>query len=176
LDTFHAVYGEPEIIELNTSYRSSFEIIQFAGRILNVAQLKPVERHGDGPRFVKCAGAEEEIITLKELIRTFRQGDGRSLGNLTKTHTGAKKLWAILNADTDSHLIMPESDSFQGGISVSSIRMSKGLEFDEVIVFSADRKTYHTEHDRHLLYIACTRAMHKLTLLYSGAPTPLCTE
>ena len=49
--------------------------------------------------------------------------------------------------------------------------MAKGLEFDEVIVPDADNRNYNSDYDRNLLYIACTRAMHKLTLLYTGSPS-----
>lgn len=46
--------------------------------------------------------------------------------------------------------------------------MSKGLEFDEVIIPNVNKESYESEYDRSLLYIACTRAMHKLILTYSG--------
>jgi DNA helicase-2/ATP-dependent DNA helicase PcrA len=51
--------------------------------------------------------------------------------------------------------------------------MSKGLEFDEVIIPAANRETFHTDADRKLLYVACTRAMHRLALLYTGELTGL---
>jgi len=52
--------------------------------------------------------------------------------------------------------------------------MSKGLEFDEVVIPSANSETYRDEeYDRKLLYIACTRAMHKLSLTHTGARTGL---
>ena len=65
-------------------------------------------------------------------------------------------------------MITPDSKSFIGGITVTSVRMSKGLEFDEVIVVDSGSNNYHSEYDRNLLYIAATRAMHRLTLLYVG--------
>lgn len=51
--------------------------------------------------------------------------------------------------------------------------MAKGLEFDEVIVPNVSDEVYHAEYDRSLLYIACTRAMHKLSLFHSGTLTKL---
>ena len=51
-------------------------------------------------------------------------------------------------------------------------RMMK-LEFDEVIVPDVDQDTYRTEKDRGLLYIACTRAMHRLTIMYAGERSQL---
>ena len=55
---------------------------------------------------------------------------------------------------------------------VSSVSMSKGLEFDAVIIPGTDCKNYCSEYDRGLLYVACTRAIHRLTILYSGSPSP----
>ena len=41
--------------------------------------------------------------------------------------------------------------------------MAKGLEFDEVIIPQTDDKNYHSNIDKSMLYVAATRAMHKLT-------------
>ena len=49
----------------------------------------------------------------------------------------------------------------------------EGLEFDEVIVPDADNGNYDSDYDRNLLYIACTRAMHKLTLHSMEIPSSL---
>ena len=52
----------------------------------------------------------------------------------------------------------------------------KGLEFDEVLVAGADAAHYSEDYDRHLLYIACTRAMHRLVLSSVGTPSPFLPE
>lgn len=49
--------------------------------------------------------------------------------------------------------------------------MSKGLEFDQVIVHDVSDVLYKTQLERSLLYIACTRAMHKLDLVCCGKIT-----
>ena len=85
-------------------------------------------------------------------------------------------LYEALAERYEIHLLSPESGSFANGVSVASIQMSKGLEFDQVIVADADSRTYATPYDRSLLYIACTRAMHKLALLYTGERTKLIGE
>lgn len=46
------------------------------------------------------------------------------------------------------------SDRFTNGISIVSIRMSKGLEFDEVLIPAVSTDNYHMDFDRSLLYIA----------------------
>ena len=65
-------------------------------------------------------------------------------------------------------LLSSESAAFTTGIIVTTAHTAKGLEFDEVVVPYVNEKEYHTEMDRSLLYIACTRAMHKLTLTAAG--------
>ena len=45
--------------------------------------------------------------------------------------------------------------------------LSKGLEFDAVIVSDASDNNY-GEHERNLLYVVLTRALHKLEVFYSG--------
>ena len=54
------------------------------------------------------------------------------------------------------------------GLVATTAYMAKGLEFDMVIVPDADDATYRTETDRQSLYVACTRALHRLELLHTG--------
>ena len=60
-----------------------------------------------------------------------------------------------------------ENDNIDGTI-IIPVYMAKGLEFDVVLVYGADNISYNTEYDKKLLYIACTRALHKLSLYYTG--------
>ena len=50
--------------------------------------------------------------------------------------------------------------------------LSKGLEFDAVIVSNASTENY-TEEEQNLLYVVLTRALHKLEVYYSGNLTRL---
>ncbi len=162
------IYKGAEYVELNKSYRSTYEIMEFAKRIGTIASLKAMVRHGDVPALVACKNEPDEILKIKRAVRDFRAGENSSLGIITKTEQAAKKLHAIFSKEDGVHLILPESTHFAGGISIVSVRMAKGLEFDEVLIPHADSLTYQSDYDRSLLYIACTRAMHRLTLLYSG--------
>ena len=86
--------------------------------------------------------------------------------------TDAKKFYELLSGEHQIHLISQDSTRFTNGVSLTSIRMAKDLKFDEVIVPDADNRNYASDYDRTLFYIACTRAMHKLTLFYTGNPSP----
>ena len=92
-----------------------------------------------------------------------------TLGIILKTNRAAKALYDELSQYCEMHLILPESAAFTSGISITSVQMSKGLEFDEVIIPSANSETYSGASGRSLLYIACTRAMHRLSLTYTGS-------
>ena len=67
------LYKEAEFVELNKSYRSTYEIISFAKRIQEVAALEPVERHGEQPELIACQDTVEEIRVIKEAIQKFRK-------------------------------------------------------------------------------------------------------
>ncbi len=167
------LYRDACFVELNKSYRSTYEIITFARDIGKVAKLEPMERHGDVPMVISCIDQHDELIKIKKMLDSFLQGNGGSLGIILKTNNAAKELYNLLTQDYEIQLISPESTRFENGISITSIQMSKGLEFDQVIIADVDSDTYHTEYDRNLLYIACTRAMHKLVLFHIGEPSHL---
>ena len=69
-----------------------------------------------------------------------------------------------------------ETDAYPGGIVVSSVRLAKGLEFDEVVVLDADERFFSGELGRSLLYVAVTRALHRLTVLHRGRPSRFLAE
>ncbi len=171
LEDLTGLYPGAGFAQLKKSYRSTCEIIAFAVRIKG-ADIEAVERHGEIPAVIKCEDGRDEVARIIERIGAFRKSGFSSLGIVAKTNADAKRLFDMLPKSGDIRLIAPESASFAGGVSVTSIRMAKGLEFDEVIVPGASALNYGGEHDKSLLYIACTRAMHRLTLLYSGGISP----
>lgn len=167
------LYEDAELVKLNKSYRSTYEIIHFAKRIQSISTLEAIERHGEEPALMRCRDRDDEIRYLQDRIKAFIDSENATLGIIMKTNRSAKTLFDILTDSYDVHLIAPDSTNFVNGISITSVQMSKGLEFDEVIIPSADDTTYSSEYDRSLLYIACTRAMHRLTFTYTGQQTKL---
>lgn len=172
LEDIKTMYKDADFVVLNKSYRSTCEIMDFAKKIYNMSQLETVERHGPVPQVVCCKDEEERIDFISKQICDFEEGGNTSLGIVTKTNKEAKKLYDALSQMHKVNLLTPESTRFENGVSITSIQVAKGLEFDEVIVPDASAEKYKADYDRNLLYIACTRAMHKLTLSYVGNPTP----
>ena len=102
----------------------------------------------------------------------FRKSEHQSMAIITKTHQQSKLLFRALKP-TGAHLLTTDSTSFKNGVIITTAHLAKGLEFDEVVVPFASARNYHTDVDQRMLYIACTRAMHQLTLTCSGDLTPL---
>lgn len=159
-------------MELCRSYRSTIEITRFTQKILENKKLIPIERHGEAPTITECPTQQEQLDKILQLIEEFQQSGYASLGIICKSQQQAKLLCEQLYAvHKDITLLNFESREFREGIIIASVHMSKGLEFDQVIVPDASDGFYQTQLERSLLYIACTRAMHKLTLVCWGKAT-----
>ncbi len=170
------VYNKAALFELTKSYRSTYEIITFAKGIRNVNKLEPIERHGEAPAMIQCGDDQDQIIKIKSMLDAFLKSRYVSLAIILKTNNLAESFFNMLSKDYKVRLISPKSTSFVNGISITSVQMSKGLEFDEVIIPNVNKTTYGSEHDKNLLYIACTRAMHALTLTFTEEVSPLLTN
>ncbi|MFO3726222.1 HelD family protein [Butyricimonas muris] len=161
-----------EVMKLCKSYRSTFEITDFAQKILTNEELEPVIRHGEHPAILRFKNMEEEISGIANILSTFKTSNHKSLGIICKTEAQAMEMTEKLKAYTSNiYFLSNRSSAFAKGIIVTSAHMAKGLEFDEVIVPRVDDKNYSTPIDKSMLYVAVTRAMHKLTLTYHGKPS-----
>ena len=173
LEELHQFYEGSTLMRLEKSYRSTWEIIHFAKQIVKQADFQAVERHGPAPELLEFS-TEEEVVEICRQVEAFHQGKYNAMGIVTRTNSAAKELYEKLKArGAGVELITPESSAFHNGATVLSIQMSKGLEFDQVLLPQVDGETYHTDFDRNLLYVACTRAMHRLSLTCVGKATSL---
>ncbi len=169
------LYGNADYVELKKSYRSTFEILKFAQGILDHG-IEPVERHGTEPRIIRCEDRLAEISKLHSILEEFKKSGYRTLGIICRSDSKVKELYRELKKTHEINRLDLNSSKFADGITITSIHMAKGLEFDEAVIPSANSVTYSSEHDRSLLYVACTRAMHKLTLTCHGEISGLLAE
>ena len=161
-------------VKLTRSYRSTFEIMQFALAISPNEDLEPMRRHGEAPKIVTTATASSAVAQVIEDIKSLGRSQHRSLAVICKTEPEAVTLHRKLVAcGMDVQLLGPGSSGFTTGALVCTAHVAKGLEFDRVVVADAGARTYQTELDRNLLYVACTRAMHLLTVIVVGTPSRL---
>lgn len=172
LEEVAACYPGARTTSLMRSYRSTFEIARLAARVKPVAGLEAVERHGEEPRFVPCRDTRDVLSRVDEAIRAFRQGGRRTLGIIHKSDALARRYAELIACEHEVDFAGEDSTTFSDGVTVCSVKMAKGLEFDEVVLLDADAAQYAAPADRNLLYVAVTRAMHKLTVLYRAEPSP----
>ncbi|TGD77700.1 helicase [Hymenobacter wooponensis] len=171
-ETIERVFPQAEVVKLYRSYRSTVEITAFAQRITPNPHLIPLDRHGPAPAVVGYNSPGEELTALRQLIADFKSSGQHSLGLICKTLAQAEHAQEALQAP-GVYLLTEESTAFKEGVIITTAHLAKGLEFDAVVVPFASAQTYTTEVDRSMLYVACTRAMHQLTLTYVGELTPI---
>lgn len=172
LASLSKMYPGAQVVEIRKSYRSTCEIINFARKIRQ-QDIEPILRHGEEPKVKCCADENEMWGQILEIAQRAVSAEGSAkCGILCKNLVQAEELHLWLEGrmrmHPKLHLLNYDSDAFYDGVMVTAVPVAKGLEFDEVVIPDVDCGNYDTEYDRGLLYVACTRAMHRLTLLYCG--------
>lgn len=153
---------------LSKSYRSSFEISRFAGRLLDEGKQVPFERHEAEPVIV-CRDTREDLDkVLIEHVSGYAGQGFETIAVLCKTVREAENLYLRLKADIGIKLLKEDDDRFEKGIMLMPVYLSKGLEFDVVFVFGAEESNFNSRTDKQMLYIACTRALHRLEVYSIG--------
>ncbi|MCI9261849.1 ATP-binding domain-containing protein [uncultured Adlercreutzia sp.] len=168
-----ARYSGARMMSLMRSYRSTWEITALAAQVKPIAGLEAVQRHGEEPRLVRCGDTRGVLEAVDNAVAQWQRGTRRTLGIIAKSDFLAARYAELLARDHELTLLTDETDEYPGGLVVSSVRLAKGLEFDEVVLLDVDARQYATEADRNLLYVALTRAMHRLTVLFRDEPSPL---
>ena len=163
---------ETLLLNFTKSYRSTAEIIAFAGGILGRESADSVGRHGDVPAVV-CLPDEAAVQSaIVAETRAMREKGYVSIGILTQTQAEARTLFHAIKGEVDVHALFGGEEEFPRGVVVLPAYLAKGLEFDAVILANAGTGHYVDESERLLLYTACTRALHALKVFCVGSPSP----
>ncbi len=173
LETIQTIFPGATGMTMLKSYRSTYEITQFTKQIRQNMDVEALERHGEEPVVHSLQNEEDELKQIKHLIEQFHKSSYNSLGIICKTQDQADKLYDAFKNTHHINLLNALSVAFGSGIVITTAHLAKGLEFDAVIVPHVTNKNYTTEPDRQMLYVACTRAMHKLDLTFYGKKTGL---
>lgn len=164
--------------QLDVSYRSTTEIIEFANRIVTrfpgFTLAKPVFRSGEPVRVCRVS-EPERFNAVAESIRAFKNADANTIAVITRTEADAQAYQQGLCAvGIDSHLLTAHDQRYGGGISVLPVYLAKGLEFDGVVLVDVDEINYDdTPQSARLLYVGCTRALHHLYVQHTVDKSPL---
>ena len=162
---------------LRKSYRNTVEISDFANEILRhgdfaIYPVEPVLRHGTAVR--KEAFDDEEALLAAgvQTIKTWQAQGYETIAVVCRDEAEAadtarklKQYVPVVEEDL-------ETAEFGEGVMVLPVAYTKGLEFDAVLLLDPTEEKY-PENDGQvkLLYVAATRALHELAVLYTGELT-----
>lgn len=162
------------IINLTKSYRSTMEITKFSRRLLKKEiEAQCVERSGDEPLILGFSDEDAIKEKLFEDIKIYNEKNYKSIGIITRTAKEANEVYNFLKDKINVKVIMKDDDEYVSDTLIIPAYLSKGLEFDVVLIYNAGNENYNCEEERLLLYTACTRALHVLCVYYSGKLTSL---
>ena len=152
---------------LKKSYRNTIEIMEYANEILRYLQVDeatPVIRHGDPVNEIKYTN---KVSTIIERINKYKRNHN-SIAIICKTKKEVDDLYKELSKVIEITKIDENTTKYNGGICILPVYLSKGLEFDCVILSDVDDNNYDKSNilDMKLLYVAITRALHNLDVLY----------
>lgn len=162
------------LIMLDKSFRCTNEILNFSLKFIEKSsQIKSFNRNGDSPKVYIADNSEIFIDEIVKEIKLCQEKGFQSICLICKTEKNSTYLFNKIKHKLDIQLIKNGSVSDLQGVFILPVYMSKGLEFDAVLICDADSQNYHDEDDKNLLYVACTRALHKLSLFCENEVSPL---
>ncbi len=171
IDNLEEIFGEKAtLVEMMKSYRSTFEISEFCRKMCSLSDAESFERHGEIPSIEQYDNYNSMINSIQNKIDGVDLSATTTMVVICKTASAADKLYVALDDEhrAKCYLMNDENSNFHEGIIVTNSYLVKGLEFDYVIVPSVTVEEYNSERDRQILYIAGTRALHKLDVMYYG--------
>lgn len=161
--------SEADVLELNKSYRTTINISDASNLILeqlNGGSSECIARPGDELLMSDDISIQNIILQIK----IFLEHNYQSIAIICKDDKDTKDVYGKLKKlGVNISLINEKNEEYSGGLCIIPSYLSKGLEFDVVIVYNANDKNYgESSIDMKLLYVAMTRAMHSLCIDYDG--------
>ena len=151
--------GDTKYLELLKTYRSSPEIIDYTNKILNLKHVNAIRRDNNKPVIIR-KGVSNIKSKLLEDINDLKSRY-KSCAIITKDLKEAEKIYDLIKDDIDISLVDANTKVFKKDLIIIPAYISKGLEFDSVIIYN-DRDNTYKRNERNLLYVACTRCQHEL--------------
>jgi DNA helicase-2/ATP-dependent DNA helicase PcrA len=169
-----------EVEPLKLSYRSTFEIIEFAHQVLGPLapdEMGKTTRNGAPVELFRFAHSGDAVGFLAESLRDLARAEPRASIAVIARYPEQADLYCqgLINAEVPNVRRVADQDfPFKPGVDVTDVKQVKGLEFDYVVLLEANTATYpESEEARHLMHIAATRAAHQLWLTCTATPSNL---
>jgi len=153
---------------LSKSYRNTIEISEYAGKILELAsagayKIEPVIRHGMEVNTVETKSEKECAKKAAGMICEIKNRGFASIAVIVFDDS-AEAVTKQLKKYTE--VTDGSKTGFQTGVMVLPVTLTKGLEFDAVILWKPDmERAEKSAKEAKLRYVAVTRALHELHIL-----------
>ncbi|MDO5568625.1 MAG: AAA family ATPase [bacterium] len=161
LESLVSLIPTSKYLELNKTYRSSEEIIEYSNKILGLNNVCSIRKNNNMLVDIKNVEKASLIPLLLQDINKMTKEELVKIAIITRDLKRAKTLCKMINDDESIQLISSSSSNVKKPIIIIPAYLSKGLEFDGAIICNDTPKDY-DENEKNLYYVACTRAQHKL--------------
>lgn len=169
------------IINFKKSYRTTSEIMEVADEVsesIGMIHSDLVVRHGKEVDFTPL---EQQNIPsyIAGKIKEYKEKGYKTIAIISKTNLLSCYIndgLAELGVNIPNITLNDDLSEDNNKVCTISNQLAKGLEFDAVIINNANENIYSSSSnlDMKLLYVAITRALHELDIVYSGElPSPL---
>ncbi len=167
------VFPRATYTELQKSYRTTIEIMKEANKLLSLLphefpKVNPVVRHGESPKTYLYQELEELADLIENKVSNGKKAGFQTFAVIGKSMKDCEKISELLQTRQPGTVkLLKEQESIpKDQIVVVPSYLSKGLEFDAVIITSID-ETFNPENelDIKLQYVAMTRPLHQLTFM-----------
>lgn len=162
LEELTSIFESSKYITLTKTYRSTGKIIDYTNKILGLNHVTAIRNDKASDIIFRNNITKNDFLTDINNLKTI----SKSIAIITKNDKEAEKVYNMLKDDLDIMLI----DGFghiKRDLVVVPSYVAKGLEFDSVIIYTDEDNKYQ-EKDKHLFYVACTRAQHNL-IIYNNS-------
>ncbi len=151
---------DPEIYNLNKSYRSTYEIMEYANKYLDEDRIIPIVRHGKPVEEIEFHNNEELSESIIQSLKEFSNEGLESIAIITRDKEELEKVYNLISNKV--HLVKFDNEDvlYKGGNVIIPSYFAKGLEFDGVII--VDNGSLKDENEDLIKYIMSTRALHRL--------------
>ena len=155
-----------ERFNLQKSYRSTQQIMEYASKFIDEDKIIPLVREGEKVLEEQTDSVEDTIETIISVIEDYEEEGLESIAIITKDKSVLNKVSSVIKERIKILTFDNEDIMYTGGKVLIPAYYAKGLEFDGVILLEDQNNIPNL-----VKYIMCTRALHRLAIIgVSGTP------
>ncbi|EKQ50575.1 MULTISPECIES: RNA polymerase recycling motor HelD [unclassified Clostridium] len=145
--------------ELNKSYRSTQEIMEYSNKFIQKERIVPLVRKGEPVIEDEVSNDGEFVDTISSILEDYEEEGYENIAVIFKGKKELNKFAHIIKEKTSIQSLDSEEVLYKGGRVLIPAYLAKGLEFDGVIIVE------NGEIQPLVKYIMCTRALHRLSII-----------